>query len=107
MNSYRVQFFVGLEFDRNNGRMHGTIDTGREALLQTYDGVTTNTGHGAWLNPDTGKVVAELQVTFTVLCYGTEADVWSGAKDRAERLRDLYNQSAVLVTVEPVRFVFV
>jgi hypothetical protein len=105
---YRVQFFVGLEFDRDNNRLHGkTLDMGREELLRTYDGVTTNTGHGSWLNPDTGKVVSELQVTFTVLCYQNQADVWVDVKNAAERLRELYKQSAVLVTVEPVRFVFV
>ncbi len=107
-DQYRVQFFVGLEFDRDNNRMHGkTLDMGREELLQTYDGVTTNSGYGSWLNPETDKVVSELQVTFTVLCYRTEAEVWAESKDAAERLRELYKQSAVLVTVEPVRFVFV
>jgi hypothetical protein len=106
-NYYRVQFFVGLKYDRDGEPVNVPSRAGLAALLQYFTGVTASVGNGAWTD-DKGEVVQEHQVTYTVLVeeYAT-SDIENAARLAAEILKSVYRQSAVLVTVEPVRAEFV
>jgi len=106
-NYHRLQFFVGLKYDRDGEPVNVPSRAGVVALLQYFTGVTASVGNGAWTD-DKGEVVQEHQVTYTVLVdEDATSDVENAARLAAEVLKSIYRQSAVLLVVEPVRAAFV
>lgn len=104
----RIDFFVGLEFDKDGKPVTVTAEKGVEVLLTHFNGVTVNEGYGAWESDDLdtyGQVIKERQVTYTV--------IWDGnitgcpAEMAARELKRVFNQSAVLVTISETRAAFV
>ncbi len=104
----RIDFYVGLEFDKDDKPVTATVENGVAVLLDHFPGVTVNEGYGAWEDPNaavTGEFVKERQVTYTVIWDGNISEC--PAELAARQLKRVFNQSAVLVTISETRARFV
>lgn len=93
-----VRFFVGIGYDKNNQPVLKAGEKIRECaeyLSNLFGGVTVLDAHGYWKNEN--QLVREPSIDFEVV-----TDKEHFLMDAAETLKKVFNQSAVLMTRQPV-----
>lgn len=88
-----------ITFYTANGAAHGLVALreAQHALLAQFGGATIQPAHGIWRECDTCAIAEESSLVITVL-----TDSASDAAKAAHRLREIFAQTEVLYSVEPV-----
>ena len=105
---YEIKFYVGTEENKHNrlisrDRREEYLAAARKHLALTWGAFTEYQHFGAWLAPG-GASVAETGVTFVVI---GELENGPDVKESAATLRDIFVQSAVLVTRSVIEAEFI
>jgi hypothetical protein len=100
----RLRWYVGTETVQTQGNYYKAKTDAERFLLNLYGGCTIYNGRGAWLSPN-GTVYREDCLVFEVLSENGGSDV--GARGMAQRLKELFAQESVLLTIEDVGGEFV
>ena len=100
---YEVKIYVGAEFDRNNDKLTDVtakIETARNLLTRMFDAVSIYEHSGAWGSP----AVVEKGITFVLVLDSAEVP---NVPVAAWQVRDIFNQTCVLVTKTRVESEFI
>lgn len=99
----RIEVFIGTEKDKANAPLSADVryyalEHGRRLLADTYGGFTELPTVGGWKGPD-GRVVTEAGIKYEVW-IDEPSTLWAHTYSTAQYLRDLWHQSAVLMSVD-------
>lgn len=105
--NYRFVFFVGTFFDRNGKfisyeRLEDMQVHGRAKGLELFGGMSTSDVNGTWKTSDTPEVS---ETSWRIEIIATGIDAQRKAREFASFLRNEFEQSCVLLTMEPLEAV--
>lgn len=99
-----VRYYIGTNFDKNDKSIKDVEKLKSEAKRLcglAFGGSTVFNGAGSWF--DGAKMVNEQSITIEILTDETNEKL----KAMAVKLRDLFSQSSVLMTVQNVNSEFI
>lgn len=103
---YRIAFGIGVGEDRNGDPLDDLEARTAHALrvvADAFGGVIATRGQGAWLDPESGRLITEDGLILTAdTSDNNRQSVHATANNTAEILRQIFYQNAIRVTILPI-----
>lgn len=103
---YRIAFGIGIGEDRNGeplGDLSARTAHALRVVADAFGGVVATKGQGAWLEPESGRLITEDGLILTAdTSDDDEQSVHAIADNIAEILRQIFYQTTIRVTILPL-----